>query len=235
MPTLTLMFKKNEIKTYRLEKGQSISIGRRETNDVVIASLVISGDHARIDAMTDGYLLTDLQSKNGTYVNNQPIAYHRLKHGDIITIGKHSLKFAYAEDEARPDDTEVGMDRTMIMDTDRFHQHGLPLDLPMKHLPKRQPVGTLSFVAGGNGTINLTKKMTTVGRDPSNDILVPGLFIGKTAFTISKTPKDEYVLSFVGGFVHPRVNDTVVKESIKLKEFDAIRIGSVEMQFFYQK
>jgi len=47
MPTLTLKFKENELNNYRLEKGKSLTIGRLESNDIIIENLAVSGMHAK--------------------------------------------------------------------------------------------------------------------------------------------------------------------------------------------
>ncbi len=99
MPTLTLTFKDNTIATYRIEAGQSITIGRKASNDVPIENLAVSGHHAKIDSVGEGFLLTDLQSKNGSFVNQELVSSHWLKEGDSILIGKHTLIFTYDEDE----------------------------------------------------------------------------------------------------------------------------------------
>ena len=91
MPTLTLTFKENTIAEYRIEKGQSLTIGRKASNDIPIENLAVSGHHAKIDAVGDGFLLTDLKSKNGSFVNKMLVSSHWLKHDDAITIGKHTL------------------------------------------------------------------------------------------------------------------------------------------------
>ena len=130
MPTLTLKFKDNTLGEYSIEKGQSLTIGRKDSNDIPIENLAVSGHHAKIDSVGDGYLLTDLQSKNGSFVNKQLVASHWLKNGDTIVIGKHTLVFTYAEGEAAPDAGAGGsMDQTMVMDTDKYREM---LDQAMK-------------------------------------------------------------------------------------------------------
>jgi hypothetical protein len=91
----------------------------------------------------------------------------------------------------------------------------------------------LSFLAGGDGELVIQKKLIKIGKDASSDIIAKGLMIGKTAATISKRPKGFY-LSYVGGMAKPKVNDVAVKESVLLKEFDVIEIGSIKMQFIYK-
>ncbi|MBW1814996.1 MAG: FHA domain-containing protein, partial [Deltaproteobacteria bacterium] len=104
MPVLTLKFKNEFIKDYRLGKGQSMTIGRRNDSNMIIENLAVSGSHAKIDSVGDGFVLTDLQSKNGSFVNDELIASHWLKNGDVITIGKHTILFNYTGGEEIPDE-----------------------------------------------------------------------------------------------------------------------------------
>ena len=84
MPTLTLKLKTKSLDEYPLQKGVSLTIGRRETNDIVIDDPAVSGHHAKIDWLENRFVLIDLQSKNGSFVNEQLISSHWLKHGDVI-------------------------------------------------------------------------------------------------------------------------------------------------------
>lgn len=225
MPTITLKFKNNIIATHDLQPNQSLTIGRLDDNDIVIENLAVSGRHAKIDAVGDGYLLTDLQSKNGCFVNEKLVASHWLDHGDVITIGKHILRFTFKQDETRPATPSANQrDQTMIMDTGRHR------DMLSKS-GEAKPVGVLSYLAGGEGEFELARKLVKIGKDPGCEIQVSGLTIGQTAATISKRPVG-YVLSYVSGLSKPRVNGKTVKQSITLKEFDVIEIGSLKLQFF---
>jgi pSer/pThr/pTyr-binding forkhead associated (FHA) protein len=85
-------------------------------------------------------------------------------------------------------------------------------------------------LAGGNGLINLTQKITTIGKDPTSDIVVKGLLMNPTAITITKSP-DGFYLNYVGGLPKPKVNDQTVKKSTLLNDLDIIEIGSTRLQF----
>ncbi len=67
MPTLTLKFKDNKLGEYPIEQGRSLTIGRKESNDISIENLAVSGHHAKVDAVGEEYLVTDLKSKNGSF------------------------------------------------------------------------------------------------------------------------------------------------------------------------
>ena len=93
MPTLTLQFKGSVVKEYQLHQDRTLTIGRKESNDVVIANLGVSGSHARIDSVADQFTLTDVGSTNGTFVNKELITSKILKDKDIVLVGKHELIF----------------------------------------------------------------------------------------------------------------------------------------------
>ena len=76
---------------YRL--AASNSLGRADDSHVVIARAGVSRKHAMIVAGAGGFLLQDLGSQNGTYVNGQRIKEHPLKNGDQIVIGDTKLIF----------------------------------------------------------------------------------------------------------------------------------------------
>lgn len=67
---------------------QSMLIGRGEDCDIVVEERRVSRHHARIEKHSDGYILRDLDSKNGTYVNGSEVRDepHLLADGDEIQI-----------------------------------------------------------------------------------------------------------------------------------------------------
>ena len=61
-------------KAFRLPPDRAFTIGRGHSNDLTLADRLVSSHHARITAEGGYYVLTDLNSKNHTYVNGTPIA-----------------------------------------------------------------------------------------------------------------------------------------------------------------
>ncbi|MGD9974306.1 MAG: FHA domain-containing protein [Desulfatirhabdiaceae bacterium] len=237
MPVLTLKFKDISQGTFQVEKNKTLTIGRLADNDICIENLAVSGHHAKVDAVGDGYLLTDLQSKNGTFINGNSVVSHWLAHDDIILIGKHTLSFELTEEELKNRPASSQMDQTMILDTQMYRnlmsEH--PGDARNADQKKTQEtVGMLSFLSGGTGEFDLSKKMIRIGKSETSDIVVSGLTVGQTAATISRRPQG-YYLSYVGGMSRPKVNGEPVKESVLLKDLDVIIIGSAKMQFFSSK
>jgi hypothetical protein len=236
MPILTLNFEGNRIGDYPVDDGTSLTIGRRDSNDIVIDNLGVSANHAKIESVDKKFLLTDLQSRNGTFVNDRLIASHWLEDGDVISIGKHTLCFSAARKETRAggSSSDSMIQGTMLLDTEKFQA------LLAKNFEKtgpgvieRETIGAISFLAGGQGEIKLSRKLTKIGKAPSADIVVRGLFVGKVAAAISNKPNG-YYLGYVGGWAKPKVNGKTVKNSVKIEEFDIIELGSAKMQFIHK-
>ena len=72
MPRLILTFNKQVIKEYPFLKD-SITIGRNDDNGIIIDNLAVSSYHAKIDKVGPDYIVTDLQSTNGTFVNDEKV------------------------------------------------------------------------------------------------------------------------------------------------------------------
>ena len=90
MLKLDLMFKEKVLKQIEIDKSE-ITIGRGNNNDIIIDNLAVSKEHAAIVKLKDGYGLVDLNSTNGTLLNDKDIKKASLSPQDKITVGKHTL------------------------------------------------------------------------------------------------------------------------------------------------
>jgi len=73
---------------YTLE-GDQLNIGRDSTNEVAINDAEVSRRHARLTFQGGKYVLEDLGSTNGTFVNGQRLAGPRvLKAGEVVSFGE---------------------------------------------------------------------------------------------------------------------------------------------------
>ena len=239
MARIILTFNKQVIKEFPFSKD-SLTVGRKAENDIQIDNLAVSSHHARIDKTGPDFILTDLQSTNGTFIKDKKIVTHKLKHGDNIVVGKHVLLFL-ASDKGAPDEAEdepMDMDKTMMLDTVKQREllakakagGGKPAVAEEKH-------GMLTFLEGvpegQDGEIELAKKLTRIGKSENSEVRLSGLLMSATVATISRRPSG-YTITFAGGMTKLKVNGEVVKESAPLKDFDTIEIGSYKCQF-YQK
>lgn len=75
-----------------MEFTDSITIGRKTFNDVVLEDKAVSGKHCEISFENGAVYITDLDSTNGTFVNDEPVVRSEIESGDTIIIGKNKYK-----------------------------------------------------------------------------------------------------------------------------------------------
>ena len=88
----------------RFEVGEKpIEIGRGALNPIRLHDTEVSRKHASVENRDDAFILTDLHSSNGTFVNGQPIRVHTLSSGDQVQVGRSVLLFeeTISDDESR--------------------------------------------------------------------------------------------------------------------------------------
>ena len=68
-------------------------IGRRQANEVFVDDVNVSRKHTSIDYVNGNYYLSDLDSLNGTFVNDEEISRIKLEDGDLIKVGTTLLRF----------------------------------------------------------------------------------------------------------------------------------------------
>ena len=128
MRTILLKFNDQVLKTIETDK-EVVSIGRNANNDIQIDNLSVSKNHAQIIRDKDSYRVEDLNSTNGTYLNEKMVSKAELKHKDVLTVGKHTL--------------EILMDKLYAIDTSREQVNDTMMLTTEKHkeMLKKQKQG----------------------------------------------------------------------------------------------
>src|SRR5262245_45906676 len=91
---------------------EETKIGKGHLNDVILADASVSSSHAKINFTNNEYTISDLGSRNGTYLNDSRLTQPRaLHHGDLIKMGHCTLTFRIKE----VSDTE-SVPRTRLID-----------------------------------------------------------------------------------------------------------------------
>jgi len=133
-------------------------IGRDVNADILVNDLSVSRKHAHILSLAGGFILRDLESNNGTFINNQRIEEAYLTDGDVITFGE--IKFVFTCSSVRP---------VLEPASDSGGEITLDIDIDMEHS------GT--YVSGTTGSrITGTRTGTRSGtrfRDLSKDRQIP--------------------------------------------------------------
>jgi pSer/pThr/pTyr-binding forkhead associated (FHA) protein len=227
MSRLILSIEGQNLAEYNMTK-ERYTIGRLPDNDVRIDNPTVSGHHSLVINILSDSFLEDLNSTNGTYVNGKLIRKHALQHGDVITIGKHQLRFV---DSADGEDDDFS--RTMVL---------AKSDLPagdgtvpangatrsQEHTPaatKPAPVAKIQVLTGNftGREVALNKAMTTLGQSGVQVIAITRRADGYHAVAVENTP----------GRQPPKINGQPLEaQPRKLSDNDVIELLGVRMGFF---
>ena len=91
--------------------SDSVTIGRGRSNDVDLHDTKASRSHAELRLSEGHWRLVDLESRNGTFVNDRRVQRRSLRDGDRIQIGDSTLTFSVEEDE---EETEIDDSRRLV-------------------------------------------------------------------------------------------------------------------------
>jgi Nif-specific regulatory protein len=92
----------------------ALIIGRETAADLCIADASVSRRHSRIEKKEQGFVITDLESLNGTFINDVPIKTRLLEHGDRVRIGESQFLFLTHEGEATSKSSDVRIHEAQV-------------------------------------------------------------------------------------------------------------------------
>jgi signal transduction histidine kinase len=94
--------------------GDHVSVGRDANNRVRLHDTEVSRRHAEFRQVEGGYVVVDVGSANGTYVNNQKVQEALLQAGDQVVFGQTTLVYGSGGGEAATDKTDLAEKISMI-------------------------------------------------------------------------------------------------------------------------
>ena len=239
MGKLILTLDGQELAQYELEK-ERYTIGRLADNDIHIDNMAVSGHHALIINILKDSFLEDLNSTNGTYVNGKLIKKHALQEGDVITIGRHALKYMSGKPAAAAGDAD-DFEKTMIIRPGTKSQTGVPsMDSVNKAISDAGgapiadgkaaalPRAKLQVLSGSfaGKELELNKALTTLGR--------PGVQVA----AVTRRADGFFVVHVESGQGQgfPTVNGKDIgAQATKLADNDVIELAGVKMGFYEMK
>jgi pSer/pThr/pTyr-binding forkhead associated (FHA) protein len=162
-----------------------VVLGRQQGCEIVLNDPGVSREHAELTRSGSTWWIADLDSRNGTFLNDTQIDRERLRPGDVARLGPDVTIELLDDAEARPathraaprDDVDA-THRDRPSTRGRAAVHGDDYDPESSVRPAREPAGqevpwwqhldwTLFPKAAGAGPVSLKSAVTTVGRDPS--------------------------------------------------------------------
>lgn len=219
----------NEVVDHIELKQGDMKIGRKPGCEVVLDNLAVSGEHANIFTIGDDSFIQDLNSTNGTFINNKRVAKHHLRNGDTVSIGQHSLVYLHESTRSAAASESDDFAKTVVISP----TPSAPAPAPRSE-PISQPTADVPFAANDkqvasltilNGKISgkrieLTKAITNLGKT------------GRPAGVITRAT-DGYTLRSADDSDKPKLNGRVVgTEGAKLRNGDVIEVAGTRLQFY---
>jgi len=200
---------------------ERLTIGRRPSHDIQIDNLAVSGDHAAIVSIYNYHFIEDLGSTNGTLVNGKEIKKQVLSHNDVITLGKHELRYVNPEAAASEELQKTVMIRPRKDEGDA----AAPATPPVSETTAPPP-DCPAWLVMENGPnrgkrLELTMTATSIGRQ------------GAPLATVLRKADGFYIS---GGSKHqPLVNGQAVNSKLLLRDGDKVQLDSIQMTFHLRK
>ena len=94
---------------------ESLVIGRETAAHLCIADASVSRRHSQIEKSETGFVIRDLESLNGTFVNDVPVRTRLLEHGDRVRIGDSQFLFLMHEGDATSKSSDVRLDEAHVL------------------------------------------------------------------------------------------------------------------------
>jgi pSer/pThr/pTyr-binding forkhead associated (FHA) protein len=249
MAKLYLKFEQSVLKEIPLTQAAA-TIGRLPDNTLQIDNLAVSGHHAKIYWNDGHYVVEDLGSLNGTYVNNKRVGKATLIHGDQVLIGKHVVEFknegslALGASAPKAGPPAPKLDATVVLDTRQAQEMIAEKRVPAAAaysvtgapVPAKERIGLLTVLEGKTDQTKyvLTGKMTMIGKSSMATIQLKGFFAPTTAALISKRD-GKYFVAPSEKKIKLKVNGEDVTTQRELIAGDVIEVGKLKASFSFQE
>jgi pSer/pThr/pTyr-binding forkhead associated (FHA) protein len=241
MPKLSLMFENRLVKEVPVG-SRPVTIGRAPDNDLAVDNLAVSNYHAKIYYEAGRMVIEDLDSLNGTFVNDLRVERATLHDGDKVHVGKHTIKVDTSGDAPVPWETgrkaaAPRINETMVLDTKerrQMLQQAAAMGESMQFAGTRIKVPTLVVLGGKTDQREyvLTNKLTVVGKSAMATVRLKGWFKPQMAAQINQRD-DGYYLG--PGDKVPTVNGTPIPGPVRLNDGDVIEVSGVKLNFIFRE
>jgi len=229
MARLILSLRGRELDKFLVGQGKVV-IGRTPDCDITIDNPAISRKHAAIEYKEEGYLLTDLGSSNGTFLNGEKITGPTpLKPGDVVGLAKFELLF---QDTPQSEVQKMvggleSMEATMMVDAEKMAKafQAAGGAAPAASGPRKL------VVLKGEANIKelpVERDVVTIGKADTCDLIIKGFFLDKVEATLTQR-EGKYYLIPIGGSV--KFNNEKLAKEQALKVGDTFTVGKTIVAF----
>ena len=206
-------------------------IGRMTPADLLLDGESVSRRHARISLGESGYIIEDLGSSNGTFVNDERIQTPRLlRAGDRVKIGPHEITLFIAPPAPAPTPVEVSSPGRGA--TERLEAtNSLGKTIALDELPPPPPPLPPQLVVTASGqepvVYTLTAPRMRIGRLPDNDIVIQNRYVSRYHAELEQRGADYYLIPSATISNPLLLDGKPVMEATRLHHGAKIRVGGL--------
>jgi pSer/pThr/pTyr-binding forkhead associated (FHA) protein len=240
MAKLSLMFEDKLVKEVPVG-NRPVGIGRSPDNDLPVDNLAVSNYHARVYFEAGRLVVEDLDSLNGTFVNDLRVERATLHDGDSIWVGKHHIKVDASGDSPVAWDTvrkasAPRINETMVLDTKQRRdmlQQAAAMGERTQFAAGRLRVPTLVVLSGNTDQKEyvVTNRLTVIGKSKLATVRLKGWFKPQLAAQVNQRDDGYYIGP---GDKVPTVNGTPIPGPLRLNDGDLIEVSGVRMNFVFR-
>ncbi len=204
----------------------------REKGDVIIDDKEVSATHCQIQNINDVYHIFDMNSTNGTFINNERIIKAKLKVGDLIRVGSTSFRFE-VEDEKRVRHVATVFKQQKKENLSKTSTASLVDTLIEGELKNTQSFKlklTIIYHDGTKEDIELRQNILYLGRASSFGKFDQDPEISRKHLLIKINNNGEIFVEDQGSTNGSFINNKKIKGLHPVSEMDEIRIGTCRVK-----
>lgn len=219
MAEVTIKLGDQVLQTHVFE-GDLLRVGRSRENDIVLENLSVSRHHVQIRHHEGQYVLFDMNSSNGTFLNGTRITRTELMSGDQIKVGKHLLTWYDSSEQAT------------VMEPVLEEGGGARV------VKKAAEARAEAWVKVENGRLKdrefkIVRFETSIGKGATNDIvLTDDWLLAKKQAIILRRGNDEFLIEDLGGIRRVKVNGKTIDEPVTVRTGDKLDVGGTRLTFY---
>jgi pSer/pThr/pTyr-binding forkhead associated (FHA) protein len=216
------------VKRFSMPEGTRLVIGRGSDADVILDNTTISRHHLVLENKNGICVVNDLGSHNGTFLGDQKVENETIvTPGDTVTFGKFTLTLNDGPSE------EASLSTVTPMDLEE--ETVFVGKTPAKPETAGPDTGknNLQVVSGSASPSSLVldgKSSVKIGRDPSCNMVISGLFVARTQCCVLN--KDgKFFIAPQRSLTATYLNGGKISTEHQLRKDDLIAIGSTKIRF----
>lgn len=230
MVRLLLKYKGAVVKEIILNK-EVTTIGRKPDNNIFVDNQAVSGHHAKIILNNNTFVIEDLNSLNGTYLNGEMVSKSELYDGDVITLGVHTID-VFSDKKRDADQKKFAVRGRSMEETVIITAEDQKKILTASVKSTQEALGGFIIIEGSadKKEYEFSERVSMIGSQEGSVITLKGFFAPKVAALVNRR-KEGYFVTPSGG-TKLKVNGKSIAQRYDLKDGDIMEVANLKLQFY---